>query len=231
MNILAIVPARCGSKGFPHKNIAKIKGKTLLEWAIHIGIQTDIISDVYVSTDCKEYETIAKNAGAHSLGLRPEEFATDGAKSIDVVIDLIKKLDKSYDYLVLLQPTSPLRTPNDIKNMIEQIQLNDADACVSVSSIEEPHPYKLKSIDTNGYVKPFLEGTTSEVTRQSLPKVYALNGAIYITKINVILEQKTFLPPKTISYIMSENINIDSENDFIFLEAMIEKKKVVLNDW
>jgi CMP-N,N'-diacetyllegionaminic acid synthase len=226
LKILAIVPARCGSKGFPNKNIAKIKNKTLLELAIKVGLDCEIINDVYVSTDCKKYENISIKAGAKSLGLRPKKFATDTSKSIDVVIDLINKLKEKYDYLVLLQPTSPVREPQDIKNMINLLKEKKADACVSVAKLEEPHPFKLKNIDNNGYIKSFIDGTTSEVSRQSLPKVYALNGAIYITKIETLLKEKTFLPKKTVLYIMNTNINIDSDEDFIFLEAMVNKNKV-----
>lgn len=226
MKVLAIVPARCGSKGFPNKNIAKIGDKTLLELAVNVGLDCKIVNDVYVSTDCKEYENIALNSGAKSLGLRPEEFATDGAKSIDVVIDLINRLEENYDYLVLLQPTSPIREAKDINNMINLLKDKNADACVSLTQFEEPHPFKLKSIDIDGYVKSFIDGTTSEVPRQSLPKAYALNGAIYITKVETLLNEKTFLPKKTVPYIMNTNINIDSEKDFIFLEAMVQKKKV-----
>lgn len=228
MKVLAIVPARCGSKGFPNKNIAEIGDKTLLELAIKVALDSFIIDDVYVSTDCDEYQEIALDIGAKSLGLRPKKFATDTAKSIDVVIDLINKLDEEYDFLVLLQPTSPIREPKDIENMINLIKEKNVDACVSVTQIEEPHPFKLKSIDSDGYVKSFIDGTTSEAPRQSLSKVYALNGAVYITKIGTIINEKTFLPKKTVPYIMKTNINIDSEEDFIFLEAMLKKKKVKL---
>ncbi|WP_072682424.1 cytidylyltransferase domain-containing protein [Arcobacter sp. LA11] len=226
MRVLAVVPARCGSKGFPNKNIAKIEGKTLLELAVNVGKNCEVVDDVYVSTDCVEYENIAIKAGANSLGLRPKEFATDTAKSIDVIIDILNKLEKKYDYLVLLQPTSPIRKPEDIKKMIEILEKNSVDASVSVCEFEEPHPYKLKTTNEKGFVKPFIEGTTSEVPRQSLPKIYALNGAIYVTKVDVILDEKTFLPEKTIPYKMSQNINIDSEEDFIFLEAMVKKNRV-----
>jgi CMP-N,N'-diacetyllegionaminic acid synthase len=226
MKVLAIVPARCGSKGFPNKNIVKIGHKTLLELAVKVGLDCKVIDDVYVSTDCKEYENIALKAGAKSLGLRPKEFATDTAKSIDVVIDLINRLDEKYDYAILLQPTSPIRKPKDIDIMISLLREKNVDACVSVTQFEEPHPYKLKSIDSDGYVKSFIDGTTSEVPRHSLPKVYALNGAIYITKVKIIMNEKTFLPKRTVPYVMNININIDSEEDFIFLEAMIEKNKV-----
>jgi CMP-N-acetylneuraminic acid synthetase len=226
MNVLAIVPARCGSKGFPDKNIAELKGKTMLELAVKVGLGCEDVTDVYVSTDSEKYEKIALDSGAASLGMRPEDLAGDNAKSIDVVIDLVKKIDKKFDYLVLLQPTSPVRTPEDISSMLKLVKSEKADAAVSVCRFEEPHPFKMKSISEAGYVKPFIEGTTSEVPRQSLEKVYALNGAIYVTSIDTIMNEKTFLPERTIPYIMDENINIDSEEDFIFLEAMFLRNKV-----
>mgnify|MGYP001182511260 CR=1 FL=1 len=196
MKILAIVPARSGSKGLPNKNLAKIGNKTLLELAIKVGLDCKIIDDVYVSTDCKEHERKALSAGAKSLGLRSKEYATDISNTIDVVIDLIKKLEKKYDFLVLLQPTSPIREPRDIENIIDLIKEKNADACVSVTQFEEPHPFKLKSIANDGYIMSFLDGKTSEIPRQLLPKVYALNGAIYVTKVKKIIDEKTFLPKK-----------------------------------
>ncbi len=233
MKVLAIVPARCGSKGFPSKNIAKIKGKTLLEFAVQVALDCKLVDDVYISTDCKKYEDLAIGAGANSLGLRPKALATDKAKSVDVVIDILNKLDeKSYDYVVLLQPTAPIREPKDIENMINLIEEKEADASVSLVELEEPHPYKLKSVNSqNGYVRSFIKDTTSEVDRQSLPKVYALNGALYVTKVKNILNEKTFLPKKTIPYIMNTNINIDNEEDFIFLQAMLDRKKVKLGGY
>jgi len=226
MKVLAIVPARCGSKGFPNKNIMKISDTTLLELAVNIGVKSNYIDDVYVSTDCIEYEKIALKAGAKSLGLRPAKLATDSSKSIDVVIDLLQSIQEEYKYVVLLQPTSPLREPDDIKCMIELMQEKDVDASVSISRLEEPHPYKLKSITHDGYVESFMKGKTSEVPRQSLPKVYALNGAIYISKTEVILREKTFLPKKTLPYIIEENINIDTEIDFLLLKTMYENNKI-----
>ena len=228
MKALAIIPARCGSKGFPNKNIAQIDGKTLIEYAVEVGLECSLIDHVYISTDCENYESIAKKAGAVSLGLRSSELASDSAKSIDVVIDLINKLEESYDYIVLLQPTSPVRTPSDIQHMIELIEDKGVDASVSVCEFEEPHPYKLKTIDKDGFIKSFIDGTNSEVPRQSLPKVYALNGSIYVTKVKTVLEEKTFLPSNTVAYVMDSNINVDSKEDFIFLEAMLSKGEIKL---
>jgi CMP-N,N'-diacetyllegionaminic acid synthase len=228
MKILAVIPARCGSKGFVDKNIAKVQGKTLLELAVGIGLNCKIIDDVYISTDCRKYEEIAIAAGAQSLGLRKEALAGDNVKSIDVLIDLLESIGKKYDYIVLLQPTSPVRTINDIENALNQLIIKDADASVSICKFEEPHPFKLKSVNSNGYVESFLNNTTSEVTRQSLPEVYALNGAIYVIKSETILSEKTFFPEKTIPYMMDSNINIDCEADYILLKALIDDGLVIL---
>ena len=229
LNVLAIVPARCGSKGFPNKNIVKLQGETLLGLAVKVGVNCEAVDATYVSTDCVSYNDIAVKAGAISLGLRPDYLAADKAKTVDVAIDLIQKLENIYDYLVLLQPTSPVREPKDITNMIALLDKSKADACVSVVRLEEPHPYKLKSISDDGYIKSFIDDTSSEVPRQELPKAYALNGSIYVVKIQTLLKERTFLPYKTVPYYMESCVNIDSEEDFIFLNAMIDAGKI--NVW
>lgn len=228
MKVLAVVPARSGSKGYPNKNLAEIGNTTLLELAVKVGMDCKIVKDVFISTDSMEYEKKAIAAGAKSLGMRPRKLSTDTAKSVDVIADLLEKIENNYDYIVLLQPTSPIREPQDIENMIKIIQDKNADACVSVTKIEEPHPYKLKKIGIDGYVKSFIKRASSELPRQLLPRVYALNGAIYVAKTKIILKENTFLPKKTIPYFMNSNINIDSDVDHIFLEAMVKKKKVKL---
>ena len=226
MKIVALIPARCGSKGFKDKNMAKIKGKTLIELAIRVAKNSDIVDDVYISTDCKNYEDIALKAGAKSFGLRDKKLATDNAKSIDVVIDFLNKFENKPKYLLLLQPTSPFRTSQDIKNAFNILQT--ADSVVSVVEFDEPHPYKLKVIE-NSKLKPFIKNTTSEIPRQQLPKVYALNGAIYFIKIDVLLKEKTFFPENTKPLIMPQPlINIDSEWDYLFLKTLINENKIKL---
>ena len=223
MNVIAIVPARCGSKGFKDKNIAKIEGKTLIEWAIEVAKKSKYIDDIYISTDCKKYEDIGVRAGAKSIGLRPSHLASDTAKTSDVVVDLLERLDKKYDYIVLLQPTSPIRKPKDIDFMIENI--GNFDAMVTVSKVNEPHPYKMKVIE-NGVLKPFIKNSSSELPRQVLPEVYKLTGAIYLVRYDSFLKEKTFLPKKTKPYVCDNwNINIDSIDDYLLLKAKLEYYK------
>ena len=210
MRVVALIPARCGSKGFVNKNIAKINNKTLIEYAVDTALNCKIISDVYISTDCKQYEDIALRSGAKSLGLRRGDLSSDAAKSVDVAIDFLETLDREYDYIVLLQPTSPCRVAKDIARMFDLI--------------------KLKKITSNGFVESFIDGASSEIPRQKLPQVYALNGAIYITKVNTLFNEKTFLPIATIPYMMSININIDSEDDYLRLIYLIDNNKINLNE-
>ncbi len=226
MKTIALIPARGGSKGFPHKNIARINGFTLIELAVRVGLDCEKIDAVYISTDNREYEKIACCAGAKSLGLRPPGLATDTAKSVDAVIDFLQKLDHSCETLVLLQPTSPMRTPADINIMLEQMKTTDASAMVSVEKVEEPHPHKLKKLSDKGWVEPFLSHTSSEISRQLLPDVYKLNGAIYIARCKTILTQATLLPEKTMPYIMGNTINIDSKNDFHIIQGLIKLNKI-----
>ncbi len=229
MRILAIVPARSGSKGFPNKNIAKIHGVTLLEWAVRVAKDCRAVSDVYVSTDSETYESIALAAGAKSAGLRPAHLASDTAKTVDVVLDLLDRLHDSYDYVVLLQPTSPIRNAHDIEAMIKRIDDAQADAAASVARLEEPHPHKLKTIGDDGFIKPFIEGTSSEVPRQALPPAYLLNGALYVVRTSALQQHKTFLPARTVPYLMDRGINVDTPEDFMLLESMFEKGKLPVN--
>ena len=228
MKAVAIIPARCGSKGFLNKNIKKIEGKTLIEWAIEVAKKSMYITDIYISTDCKEYEEIAVKVGAKSLGLRARELATDIAKTKDVVYDLMSRIDSKYEYIVLLQPTSPIRKGSDIDYMIDNIK--NFDAMVTLARVNEPHPYKMKMIENNR-VKPFIKDSTSEVPRQSLPEVYMLTGAIYLVKYNVFMKEKTFLPQNTKPYITNNwIINIDSIDDYLLLKAKLNYYNVTMKE-
>lgn len=218
---IAIIPARSGSKGFPNKNIAKINGLTLIELAIKTAKQSKLIHDIYVSTDSEIYEDIAKKAGAKSVGLRSEKLSGDDVKTVDVVIDLLNIINNKYNYVVLLQPTSPVRIGLDIDNMISEVEKKQVDAAVSVVKIEDPHPQKMKKIDGNGYIQSFIQNATSETPRQKLPEVYALNGAVYVVKMKALIEEFSLIPKKTIPYHMKYCLNIDSEIDHSIIKALV----------
>ena len=226
MNI-AIIPARSGSKGFKDKNIAKINGRTLIEYAVLSALSATKIDRIFISTDSSIYEEIALNAGAESLGLRPDFLSGDEAKSINVVVNLLEHDSLlNVEHVVLLQPTSPLRCGADIDECLT-IAERTGESVVSVALIDDPHPFKLKKI-VKGCLMPFIEGSSSEVNRQNLQNAFALTGGIYVAKRSQLVEGKSFFSKSTQPYIMDRFVNIDSEEDFEFLNFLIEMNKVRL---
>lgn len=225
---IGLVVARSGSKGFPGKNIALLKGRPMLEYAINTGNASSLLGAVYISTDSKHYESIALGAGAVSFGLRKDELATDDSKTIDVVCDFIRGFAKGIpDYVVLLQPTSPIRTAQQIDECI-RLHQQTGESVVSVAKVEEPHPCKLQKIDGSGVLRPFLEGESSERPRQDLPTAYQLTGAIYVASSTHILKNRSFFSSKTIPYITEKFVNIDSKDDFDYLNYLLDRGRVSL---
>ncbi|WP_411991685.1 cytidylyltransferase domain-containing protein [Agarivorans sp. DSG3-1] len=225
--IIGIVPARSGSKGFKNKNISKIKGVTLLELAVDVGLGSELLSNVFVSTDSVEYEAIALNRGAKSLGIRPKYLASDCSKTIDVVLDLISKPTfRNVTHIVLLQPTSPVRDSKLVDECID-LALKSNESVVTVAQIEDPHPYKVKKI-TNGVLVPFIDNSDSETPRQQFLPAYELTGAVYVSSVENILMNKSFFSDGTKSIKHDLFVNIDSEQDFFFFEFMVNKGLVEL---
>ena len=229
MSVIAVVPARSGSKGFVHKNVARISGRTLLELAVQVGKDSKCIDEVYISTDSSEYADIAISAGAAFAGLRPNSLAGDNAKTVDVVIDLLGQIGESYEHLVLLQPTAPVRSCKHVDAAFAALIDHGAEGIASVELLDEPHPEKVKRIGHNGLLQPYIPGASSEVPRQRLPEAYRLNGAIYMVEISALLTQMTFLPEKTVAYPMPRGVNIDSEEDFILLRTLFEMGRVFIH--
>lgn len=226
MSTIGIVPARSGSQGFKHKNIAKVKGKTLLQLAIEVGQKSQCIDEVFVSTDSQQYADIAIAAGASFKGLRPDSLATSQTKTIDVILNFLDNFNKNCEYIVLLQPTAPVRHPMHVDAAFSLLKESQADAVVSVEAIDEPHPEKIKRINHLGLIEPYIANTKSETPRQELPIAYKLNGAIYIIKTESLRKHQTFLPEKTIAYTMPKGVNIDSEEDFFLLKTLLDMGRV-----
>lgn len=223
--VAAIVPARSGSKGFPGKNIAEINGKTLIEYAIESGVSSTAVDKVFISTDSKQYEDIAQRAGAASLGLRPEDLASDSAKTVDVILEMLTHDQMSdFTHVVLLQPTSPIR-PKGLIDEAVSLSLSFSESVVTVAKVEDPHPYKMKRI-VDGVLEPFLPDGISEIPRQKLPIAYELTGAIYVTPVLSLAEKRSFFSENTIPLVCEDFVNIDSEKDFLFLEFLVKNGKV-----
>lgn len=229
MNILGIIPARGGSKGVIGKNQKKLSGKPLIQYTIEAALKSNL-SEVIVSTDDKNIASISVNLGVNVPFIRPSEFASDTAQSIDVAIHALKfmqeKNDKNYDAVMLLQPTTPFRSTDDINNAIKLLsQHKDADSIISVVDVEGHHPARMKYIKDGILIDPPFCEKVENQNRQELDKMYIRNGAVYLTKSNVILN-RSYKGSKCLALLMpnSRSINIDTENDFKLAEWIFENE-------
>lgn len=221
-SLTAIVPARAGSKGIRGKNLLKLGNHTLVERAVLIGQNCDRVDRVIVSTDDAEMHGLAGKLGAAAPSLRPEHLANDMATTADVVRHLISEAEIKPGWLLLLQPTSPLRTLEDLNAALDLSEAMEAPAVVSVVAHEEPRPEKLLRLN-DGVLEPYLK-TQYEGPRQNLPQPYALNGAFYLVERDLFLETGSFLPPGAKAFVMPEerSANIDTSTDWAVMNAMIK---------
>ena len=217
MKIISIIPARGGSKGLPKKNILELAGKPLIAWTIESSLKSKYISKTIVSSDCDEILNISSKYGSEILK-RPDELARDTTPTEPVVEHILQNIKDlgNYSYLVLLQPTSPLRDEKDIDEAISKlIQEKDATALISVKEIDNKI-LKAFKITNNGYLEGISNNKYPFMRRQDLPKVFMPNGAIYIISINEFLKTKRLFSDNAISYLMNEekSLDIDTIDDF-----------------
>lgn len=227
MSNLAIITARSGSKGIKDKNIRMLNGKPLMAFTIESAKKSKFIDEVMVSTDSQEYAAAAKEYGASVPFLRSKENSSDTASSIDVILEVLdgyQKLGKTFDRFVLLQPTSPLRTEQNIDRAFQLFEEKGADSVVSVCECE--HSPLLSNtlpadLNMHGFIK-----SENNVRRQELKTCYRLNGAIYISKVSTFLQIRTFYGNNSYAYIMEQNesIDIDSELDFQIAELLLRNQ-------
>lgn len=213
MDICALIPARSGSKGIPHKNMRLINGTSLIGHAALWSLEANIFENIHLSTDSSEYEQEGKRYGVDSLGLRAKDLSTDVTRTADVALDHLKKLKnlgKLPDVLAIVQPTSPFR-PKVTKETLSMI-FESYTSATTVSRLIEPHPMKLKIIKDN-YLKPYMDNGNSEIGRQQLPPVYQLTGALYFVTVRDFLKRKTLLSDLCYPIIHDNFINIDNFND------------------
>jgi N-acylneuraminate cytidylyltransferase len=222
MKVLAIIPARGGSKGIPKKNITDVLGKPLIHWSIEAAIKSEFITDIVVSSDDDDIlENVSKFNGIIKIK-RPSDLAQDSSPTEPVlshVLSELKKENKIFDILILLQPTSPLRNEHDIDAAFNVFLNCEATSLISVIEPEH-HPLKSFVANKKGYLKGLVNDTFPFTPRQELPKVYQPNGAIYIVKVNSYLKSDKLFTEKTIPYLMSseKSIDIDSLEDIKQLE-------------
>jgi CMP-N,N'-diacetyllegionaminic acid synthase len=220
--VLGLVPARGGSKGIPRKNIRLLGGKPLIAWTLDEAKKSKYIDRLVCSTDDDEIAGVARQFGADVPFMRPPELATDTARGIDVVLHALRKLPK-FDVVVLLQPTSPLRTAEDIDGAIETW----AEAKQTVVGVAEvsKSPYWMYGLSDTGTLQQLLPKPANAANRQDLPKAFALNGAVYVASRDELKDQESFLTATTRGYVMAaeRSIDLDTKEDWEYAEWKMAK--------
>ena len=227
MKILAIIPARAGSKGLKDKNIKLLKGIPLCAYTIKAALQSVIFTEINFSTDSELYAQIAREYGASVPFLREKHLATDTASSWDVVKSVIKGYSERgqiFDAVMLLQPTVPFRSAEDIQSAVKILEEKDANAVVSVTDPEHS-PEWCAPLPEDGNMQIFHERFTNMMARQKLPRQYSLNGAIYLARVEYLLKSSDIYAEKCYSYYMprERSFDIDTQQDFDWCEFILCK--------
>ena len=225
--VLGIIPARGGSKGVIRKNIRLLAGKHLIGYSIESALESEYLTDVVVSTDDTEIADISESYGATVL-MRPQSLAEDRTPMLPVLQHTLTQAEElngvKYDYIMILQPTAPLRSATDIDKAIKTIVEKKCDSLVSLYQVEDCHPSRMYTID-----KDILNKVMSEpdgALRQALPAVFHRNGCVYLSSRELLMEQGLIVSDLCYPYIMSaeRSLNIDTELDLEYAEFIFQKK-------
>lgn len=228
---LAVITARGGSKGLPGKNIKILLGKPLIAWTIEKALESKYIDRVIVSTDSNEIAAVAEQYGAEVPFMRPEELSGDNIGSFDVVAHAIGYLAEKgdeYDYVTLLEPTSPMRKKGDLDNAIATLidKEKEADSLVSLGRVNLEHPAVIKKVDDKGYMVPYIKKPEKATGRQGFSPAYFPYGVIYITKIEALYKYKSFYQRRTIPYFVErwQCYEVDDIYDFMIIETIMQER-------
>jgi len=229
MQVLAVIPARGGSKGILGKNTAVVAGRPLIAWTIDVALRSQTLERVVVTTDSPQIAATARECGAEVPFMRPSELAADHTPGIAPVLHAVDWLEQHESYqpewVMLLQPTSPLRTVEDVDAAVAMASKKDVDAVVSVCEGHQ-HPYWMKQIGSDGFLTDFLRLERPYARRQDLPPVYALNGAVYLIRRQVLLEQRTLYPARTMALVMpiERSLDVDTLWDLHLVRLVLEER-------
>ena len=222
-SILAIIPARSGSKGLPNKNILELHDKPLIAWSIIEANKSKYIDKCIISTNDKHIADISILYKGEVPFIRPPDLSTDDANLNDVIKHAINTIDNQYDIVILLQPTSPLRKSFDIDKALEVMIARDAPAVVSVCQSNKPIHWNY-IIKQDGLLKPCTSFKYKSTNRQQFPKTYLPNGALFISEIVYFMRKNSFYTGSTLAFIMppERSVDIDSKIDFFTAKAIID---------
>jgi CMP-N,N'-diacetyllegionaminic acid synthase len=223
--VLALIPARGGSKGVPRKNLAMVAGKTLIEYTLEAALGSKQIDGAYLSSDAAEILEVGRRRGVHTIE-RPGRYATDAASAVDVVRHFFEVLDgdapRANPLVVYLQPTSPLRNARHIDAALTALRESDASTLMSVVELEKS-PYKSFGLDADGRLKSLFDEKLSNARRQDLPRTFAPNGAIYVFSRADFEERGGFPSNGSLPFVMSTNdsIDVDAPEDLARVEQIL----------
>ena len=227
MGILAIIPARSGSRGLKNKNIKELLGMPMMAYSIRAALESKIFDTVMVSTDSEEYASIAKKYGAEVPFLRSEYASSNTASTRDCIIEVLKKYEEKgikYDRFMILQPTSPLRKEAHIKEAFKLFEEKNAKSVISVCEMEHS-PLWSNILKSDLCMKNFIYRSKDDI-RQNLDIYYRINGAIYLHDVKYYLEHEYFYDDTSFAYIMPKinSVDIDDEFDFNIAEIFLSKE-------
>lgn len=228
--VLALIPARGGSKGLPGKNLRPLLGKPLIGWTIEQAAACAELDARIVSTDDPAIAETAKRLGAEVPFQRPAALATDTASSVDVVLhalDTLKQSGREFDLVVLLEPTSPLREPSDISGALARLANSpEIDSVVGVAAAESRHPAFLYRIE-NGLLRPYAGAQPTGLRRQDLEKLYFLEGTVYASRIAALRAKRSFYHERTAPWPVAryKSLEIDELSDLIAAEALLAARR------
>jgi CMP-N,N'-diacetyllegionaminic acid synthase len=222
--VLALIPARGGSKGVPRKNVRVIGGKPMIAWTIEAARGSRYIDRLVLSSDDQGIIDVAVKCGCEAPFVRPAELASDEADSMAVIRHALGTLPVQFDYVVLLQPTSPMRRAEDIDGAIERCVTRGAPACVSVCEADKS-PFWMLRLDSEGIVHPFFPAEQIPHRRQDGPTVFVLNGAVYVARTQHLRQGGSFLAPGAVGYPMPKerSVDIDTELDVAIVDFLLNR--------
>lgn len=227
--VLAIIPARGGSKGVKNKNLAIIAGKPLLAYTAESSLAANYLDRTICSTDSPAIAQVARDLGVEVPFMRPAELARDDTPGIEPLLHAVEWLQQNEGYLpefvMCLQPTSPFRTSADIDAAI-QLALDGANSVIGVSPVDH-HPYWMKQMNSKGTLSDFVETKMRYARRQDLPELYAINGAVYVVRCEVLMNEKSLFTRDSVGYVMPKerSLDIDTAWDLYLAELILRDAK------
>jgi CMP-N-acetylneuraminic acid synthetase len=232
VKVLGVVPARGGSKGVTRKNIVPVLGKPLLVYTAEAALSAKRLARVVLSTEDEEIAQIGRACGLDVPFMRPAELARDQTPTILVLQHVVRKLEaigQSYDAIFILQPTNPLRRPEDIDGAIELLEQSGADSVISFVDVGEKHPARMKFLTPEGYAvnPPFAEAFEGQ-RRQDLPKLYLREGSVYVTRRAVLMDQNSVQGHRCRAWIVPQEraFNVDTPFDLFLVEQVLKNRAV-----